>query len=84
MEPKYNLLTCAFFCILLVCITDICIYVFIPKVSTIIEFEHVLKNREIRWAMEGVPNDVQLATVRSNRTKEHVAEYCYWFAVGES
>lgn len=37
----------------------------------------------ICWAMEIVPNEVQLATARSNRMKELVAEYWEWFAIRE-
>jgi len=36
VEPRYKLLTSVFFCIFLVHITDVWVYVFIPKVSTII------------------------------------------------
>lgn len=33
--------------------------------------------------MEGVPSEVQLATMRSSRMNEHVAEYWEWFAIRE-
>lgn len=37
----------------------------------------------IHWAMESVPNEVQLATVRSKRMKENVAEHWEYFAIRE-